>query len=69
VKSLKLAVGILPAGRSIMVGEGLKFAAAMMVDSEGEMGRIRKDVIKAASCLNIEGYQSQQDRGKSARRH
>jgi len=68
-KSLKLAVGILPARRSIRVGEGLKFAAAMTVDSEGEMGRIGEDVIKAASCLNIEGCQSQQDRGKSASRH
>ena len=50
-KSLKLAEGTLPAERSIMVDEDLKFAAAMMVVSRGELGRIREDVIKAVKLL------------------
>jgi len=35
-KSLKIAEGILPAERAVMVDEDLKFAAAMMVSSRGE---------------------------------
>jgi len=50
-KSLKIAEGILPAERFVMVNEGLKFAAAMMVDSRSELGRLGEDAVRAVRLL------------------
>ena len=46
-KSMKIAEGILPAERSVMVDEDLELAAAMMVGSRSELGRLRDEAIKA----------------------
>ena len=50
-KSMEIAQGILPTEKSVMVDEDLKFAAAMMVDSRGELGRLRDEALKAVRLL------------------
>ena len=49
--SMKIAEGILPAERPVMVDEDLKFAAAMMVGSRSELGRLRNEALKAVRLL------------------
>ena len=41
--SMKIAEGILPAEKPVMVDEDLKFATAMMVGSRSELGRLRNE--------------------------
>jgi len=44
--SMKIAEGILPAEKPVMVDEDLKFAAAMMVGSRSELGRLRNEALR-----------------------
>ena len=46
-KSMEIAERILPTEKSVMVDEDLKFAAAMMVGSGSELGRLRDEALKA----------------------
>ena len=49
--SMKIAEGTLPSERPVMVDEDLKFAAAMMVGSRSELGRLRNEALKAIRLL------------------
>ena len=48
---MKIAEGILPTEKSVMVDDDLKFAASMMAGSKSELGRLRDEAIKAVKLL------------------
>ena len=50
-KSMKIAEGILPTEKAVMVDLDLKFAASMMVGSRSELGRLRDEALKAVRLL------------------
>ncbi len=48
---MKIAAGVLPTVKSVRVNEDLEFAAAMMIESRSELGRLRDEVLKAVKLL------------------
>jgi len=51
VEAIKIVEGVLPAEKTIMMDEDLKFAAAMMVDSGNKIRQFRDEAIKAVRLL------------------